>query len=57
MPKGTKNGSSKLKENDILEIRRLYVPFKYSSLKLAKQFKVSKATILFIVKNKTWKHI
>lgn len=53
---GSKCSWSKLKEQNILEIRRaagLGVP----QNELAEQYNVSKATICNIVKRKVWKHI
>jgi hypothetical protein len=54
--KGENNISSKLKENEVLEIRRLHNE-KISSRKLCKIFNVSKTNILCIINRKTWKHI
>jgi len=54
--KGENNISSKLKENEVLEIRRLYNE-KISSRKLCKIFNVSKTCILHIINRKTWKYI
>jgi predicted DNA-binding protein YlxM (UPF0122 family) len=54
---GEKSGRSKLKENQVKEIRNLYIPKKYSCSKIAKKFNVSENNIWNIVNNKTWTHI
>lgn len=46
-----------LSEEDVLEIRRLHVPWVVSFADLAKQFNVSHATIYAILHRKNWKHI
>jgi hypothetical protein len=53
-PKGQRSGSAKLKIEDIIEIRKLYESGILQK-DLAKKFKVSRATICCICKNKTWK--
>jgi len=55
-PRGENNSRSKLTEEQVVEIRRLYAlgsapPF------LAQQFGVSKKMIYFIVNRKNWKHL
>lgn len=56
---GTKPGekcpSSKLKENDVLEIRKLFDG--KNALALAKKHGVTSANIRMIINRKTWKHI
>lgn len=54
---GEKNGQSKLTNTQILEIRSKYIPRKYSSRKLAKEFNVSQRLILNIIQRNSWKHI
>lgn len=54
---GELNGSARLTEAQVREIRALYVPWKYGSHKLAKQFGVTKAAIRCILAGKTWGHI
>ena len=54
---GEKSNLSKLKEKQVLEIRKLYTMGKISSRKLGKKFNVSKSNILAIVSRKTWSHI
>jgi hypothetical protein len=56
--RGSSNGYSKLKENDILEIRKNYIPRKNGGMIfLAKKYNVSTTNICDIIKRKTWKHI
>jgi hypothetical protein len=53
--KGEKHNRAKLNGSEVLEIRRLY---KYGeSTKLAKEYNISKSTVLGIVNNKAWKHL
>ena len=54
---GDNHGNSKLKSEQIKEIRSKYVPYKYSTCKLAREYNVSQANIFDIVMNKSWKHI
>ena len=44
-------------EDDVKKIRAKYIPYEKGAHCIAKEFGVSKPTILAIVKNKTWKHI
>jgi DNA-binding transcriptional regulator YiaG len=53
---GELNGFSKLKEKDVLEIRKL-AKEGFSQRKLAKMYNVAKSTIADILKRKSWKHI
>jgi len=50
---GERNGSSKLKENDVINIRIKYYNGKSSRI-LAKEFGVSKSCILNIINNISW---
>jgi len=53
---GEQSGRSKVKESDILEIRRLHTTgLNYN--KLAKLYNMSNRQISFIVNKKSWKHI
>jgi len=54
---GTRSGSAKLTEHQIIEIRRMYKPWKFSAGKLAAIFKVSRCSIWKIVNFEHWKHI
>jgi len=55
--RGEQNGWSKFTNEQILEIRKKYIPWKYSTTKLAKEYKTSPANIWLIVSRKHWKHI
>ncbi len=54
---GTRNGSAKLTEEEIMQIRYKFEVEKQSMLGLAKQFNVSDTHISRIVKGKIWKHL
>ncbi len=57
---GSKNGCSKLTENQVKEIRSLYGKYGHRGLiqrKLAKLFNVSRVLISDITRGKTWKHV
>jgi len=59
MPLSSYSGSSKsskLKENDVLEIRQLYKE-NISKKELSKKYNVVLGTIDFIINRQTWKHI
>jgi len=49
--------AAKLTEADVLEIRRLYVPYIMGTQRLANRFGVSKQQIQHIIHRKHWKHI
>lgn len=51
----SKHGKSKLTEIQVKEIRAKYIPIKYSTLRLAKEYKVSQTSIYNIIINKHWK--
>lgn len=53
---GHKNGSSKLKENDVLIIKDL-AKKNLTHLEISKRFGVSRANIGLILNNKRWKHL
>lgn len=55
--KGEKNGSHKLTENDVINIRNKYKMKKYTITKLSKQYEMCWNTIYYIVNRKLWKHI
>ena len=54
---GSKHGSAKLDENQVLEIRKLYMTGNYYQRELGQKFGVSRRHIGCIVNNKQWKHI
>ena len=55
--KGEKHGNSKLLEEQILEIRRLYATDNYIQKDLGKMFGVSRQLIGHIINRKKWTHI
>ena len=55
--KGSKNGKSKLTENQVLEIRRLYSTGEYTQRALGKIFGVTPQLIELIINRKIWRHI
>lgn len=52
--KGENNGNSKLTNNQVREIRKLYSKGEYTQTKLSKIYKVNRSTISYIVNNKTY---
>jgi len=55
---GEDNKNHKLTDKQVKEIRRKYIPWKYSMYKLGREYKVSaKSCILAIIQGRTWKHI
>lgn len=54
---GENSNFSKLKEEDIIEIRRLYKTGFYRMGEIAKKFNIAKNTVNSIVHNYTWKHL
>jgi hypothetical protein len=55
--KGEGQHLSVLKENQVIEIREKYSTNNYSYKNLSDEYNVTRGTISFIVKRKTWKHI
>ena len=55
--KGEKHGNHKLKEKDVLEIRRLYDNREKTLKELSLLFNTPNSTIQKIVYRKTWKHL
>jgi hypothetical protein len=53
-PKGVLNPKAKLTEENIKEIRRLYIPWQFSQQKLADMFGVSQVQISHIILRKQW---
>jgi hypothetical protein len=53
--KGEKNGSSKLTEKEVIEIRNECKNMKHKDI--AKKYGVARNTITYILNNKLWKHI
>lgn len=57
LPNGENHSQSKLKNNEVSQIRELYSTHKYSQRKLATMFGVSQATINSLLSGYTWRHI
>jgi len=55
--KGEHNGASKLKDKDVIQIRKLYKTKNYTTIKLGKMYGVHRSTISYIVNNKTYTHL
>lgn len=56
-PRGERSGSAVLKNNDVLEIRRLHKTGRWNYPKLGELFGVDFSAIYKIVKRKRWSHI
>ncbi len=54
---GETNGQSKLTDEDVIEIRRLYATGEHTQRELGDRFGVDRATIGLIVRRETWKHV
>ena len=56
---GSKNGFNKLNENDVIFIRKYYIPFSkdFNRKRMAERFNVSIATIKAILSGRLWKHL
>lgn len=57
LPRGEKQYNSKLTEEDVKKIKRLYRSGKYSQCELGDMFGVTEGTVYSIIHNKSWKHI
>lgn len=55
--KGDNNGNSKLKAEDVREIRRFYETGDYSKAELARMFGVTSTTVSHIITRRTWAHV
>lgn len=55
--KGRSNGQSKLTEEQVLEIRKLYAESGYTQSELAIKYNLNSSTINLIVNRRRWKHI
>ncbi len=55
--KGENHPSNKLREKDVLKIRKLYRTGNYIQEEIAKMFNISRSLISHIVSRKNWKHI
>jgi len=54
---GEQNPNAKLTNKQIVEIKEKYIPYIYTTPKLAKEYNVSQRLIWLIVNGKAWKHI
>lgn len=54
---GERCGSSKLRENQVLEIRAMYSKGNITQKKLSEIYKVSQGAIRFIIIKRNWKHL
>jgi len=54
---GSKNGKTKLNNEQVINIKKLLKDNKLTQAEIAKIFKISQSTINQINKNKTWKHV
>lgn len=55
---GETNSRAKLKEHQVIEIRKRYATDKYIRQEiLAKEYNISRSALSFIVTNKTWKYL
>ncbi len=57
LPKGASHPRAKLTDEQVLEIRRLYKPWYFTTYDLAKKFGVGRTAIISIVDGKSWKHL
>lgn len=57
VPRGERHGGSKLTQEQVKEIRRLYAEGSITQVALALQFSVSQSQISEIILGTTWKHI
>ena len=55
--KGEKSVRSKLTNKQVIEIRKKHIPYKYSTVKIAKEFNVCPSTIGSIIRYTSWSHI
>jgi len=55
--RGAKNGHVKLTAYQVLQIRKLYIPRKYSQEKLARRFGVSRTNIQSIIERRIWSYL
>lgn len=57
VPKGSDRASSVLTDEQVMEIRKKYIPYEYGCRKIAAEFGVSEMTISRIVRRQLWKHL
>lgn len=54
---GEKHINNKLTKKQVIEIRKKYIPYKYSTHKLAKEYSVDQSVIYDIVTHRSWRHV
>lgn len=54
---GERHGNARLKNKDVIEIRKLWETGRYTQIRLGKMFKVGSRQICYIVHNQSWKNI
>ncbi len=57
LAKGTRVNTAKLKDSDIVKIRRMYLNGKFTQKQLSKKFGVNQQSVSGIVLNQTWRHV
>jgi predicted transcriptional regulator len=57
VPRGARNGQSKLTEDNVMEIRRRYAEDNVSMSKIGKEMGVSQSLVSSIVRGEKWAHI
>jgi|688.fasta_scaffold1052550_2 hypothetical protein len=55
--RGSNHYSSKLTEDQVIEIKNKYIPRKYTLHQLAKEYNVSFSLIGHIVRDRNWRHV
>jgi hypothetical protein len=55
--RGERNGQAKLRQLDVVEVRRLYAAGGWAKSALAQRFGVSDVAIGYIIAGRTWAHI
>lgn len=55
--KGEKNGRCLLTEKQVREIKKKYIPRKYSIYKLGKEYGISPQHVHYIVSGRYWRHV
>ena len=56
-PKGERHGCSVLKEEDVLEIRKLYAENKLTNTQIGERFGISRSHVSGICTRRFWKHV
>ena len=56
-PVGSRSGASRLVEDDIREIRRLYATGQYRQEDIARMFGVNQSNVSHIVLRRAWRHV